>query len=129
MSVQAVALDLEQVLTELRRRFPRVIAWWGQATGHWWALTLDHRGRDRLLEAPDPAALCRILEEVRQTPAPPPTWFARSAVMTGTVALLPGSRASASSDPRPSPRHARSVHGRDRRGWWRRLLGTLVVLE
>ena len=50
------------VTREIARRYPGVRAWWGEHTGAWWALARDRYGRDRLVEAADPAELARRLE-------------------------------------------------------------------
>ncbi|MBG6091901.1 hypothetical protein [Actinomadura viridis] len=141
MSGQAVAFAVDQVILELRRRFSFVTAWYGEHTGSWWALTLDHLGRYRLVEAADPAELGRRLEDIRQSP---PSWPRRprpsltAGAATRSAPSLPVRRDSTVPDPRPWPRHvrpapdpraSRPVRGRGRRGLWRRVLGALVVLE
>ncbi|MFF5263958.1 hypothetical protein ACFY4C_33950 [Actinomadura viridis] len=141
MSGQAVALNIDQVIFELRRRFPRVTAWYGEHTGSWWALTLDYLGRFQLVEAADPAELGRRLEDIRQAPPgrPRQPWPSPTAgAVMQSVPTPPVRRAATGPDPRPWPRHlrpapdlmpSRAMRGRDRRGWWRRVLGALVVLE
>ncbi|WP_433466658.1 hypothetical protein [Spirillospora sp. CA-128828] len=55
----AAELDPERVAAELARRFPGCCVWLGEYTGSWWAMT-----GDRLVEAPDPATLGRLLHEL-----------------------------------------------------------------
>ncbi|WP_329522204.1 hypothetical protein [Spirillospora sp. NBC_01491] len=61
-----VALDLDtgRAAAELRRRFPGVSVWRGSVTGHWWAIARARSGRDCLVEAANPVALGRCLEEL-----------------------------------------------------------------
>ncbi|MFF5262124.1 hypothetical protein ACFY4C_24580 [Actinomadura viridis] len=132
-------IEPDEILAELRRRFPRVTAWRGEFTGRWWALTPDRSGRDRLVEAGDPAELGRLLEDVRQAPPPRPR-YERAAQRPDTKAQrtplppaphrAPAPR-TAPRTPSSSPtRPAQPGHGRhERRGWWRRTLGALVALE
>jgi hypothetical protein len=54
----ALALDL------LRRRFPGVLLWFGNATGHWWALVDGD-----LLEARTPEELGRRLDRAGRNPS------------------------------------------------------------
>ncbi|MCQ0018608.1 hypothetical protein [Actinomadura madurae] len=49
-------LDPERIAAYLARRFPGCCVWLGEYTGNWWAMT-----GDRLIEAPDPATLERLL--------------------------------------------------------------------
>ncbi|GAA2407460.1 hypothetical protein GCM10010191_14740 [Actinomadura vinacea] len=99
--------EISRVVTELARRFPGVRAWWGEATGEWWAMTRDCFGRDRLIEATDPAELGRRVEAVRSHIP----HFARAAQQTGaaarpTTAPRRTSRPAASSNPQ-YPGHGR----------------------
>jgi hypothetical protein len=120
----AAELDPERVAAEMARRFPGCCVWRGEFTGSWWALA-----RDRLIEAPDPAALGRLLDELtrrdhlgrysraalqnrtagRAAPAPPPAVHSRPP------------------DRRP-PARARRIERRPRGGWLRRMLGSFVVV-
>ncbi|GAA2085993.1 hypothetical protein [Actinomadura alba] len=52
-------------LALLEQRFPAVPLWFGQATGHWWALA-----GDRLIEAHTPEHLGRELERFRTRTVP-----------------------------------------------------------
>ncbi|MFC5747374.1 hypothetical protein [Actinomadura rugatobispora] len=107
------ALDVDLVVTELRRRFPGACAWRGTYTGAWWALARDPWGRDRLIEAPDPAELARHLEAIGARTVPR---FSRTPPKTG---------AAARSTPSRMPRPAAPIHAaprRTRRGWLRRRL-------
>ncbi|MFD0685917.1 hypothetical protein [Actinomadura fibrosa] len=104
----AADIDPDHAVAELRRRFPGVCAWLGEFTGSWWAVFRDRSGRHRLLEAPTPQALGRLLDEAglrRRAPVP----HARTGAATrrGT-----GSRAA----PRPVERRGRHA-ARARRGW------------
>ncbi|WP_433476694.1 hypothetical protein ACQPZP_06345 [Spirillospora sp. CA-142024] len=123
----AAELDPERVAAELARRFPGCCVWLGEYTGSWWAMT-----GDRLVEAPDPATLGRLLHELTRRAhagryaslqnrtagrgAPPPSRASRPAVHS-----------------RPPTRRqavrARRIERRPRGGLLRRLLGSLVVVE
>ncbi|MDL4816274.1 hypothetical protein [Actinomadura opuntiae] len=52
------------IITDLQRRFPDVVCWWGAHTGEWWAL-LPGGTRWRLASASDPAGLVQIIAEAR----------------------------------------------------------------
>jgi hypothetical protein len=62
----------DRTLAEIHRRFPEACAWFGRATGSWWAMV-----NDRLIEAADPWQLCARLNELlaprRQMPRPSTT--------------------------------------------------------
>jgi hypothetical protein len=102
-------VDVDSVVAELRRRFPAACAWRGEHTGAWWALARDPWGRDRLIEAPDPAELARHLEAIgaRTVPRLP-----RTAPRTGAAARTA-----------PSPSRVPRTAAPPRRGWLRRLFG------
>lgn len=78
-------LDPERIAAELARRFPGCCVWLGEYTGNWWAMT-----GDRLIEAPDPATLERLLyalarrAHARRYAAP------RTARLGGSRPHLPG---------------------------------------
>jgi hypothetical protein len=125
----AAELDPDRISAELARRFPGCCVWLGEYTGSWWALA-----GDRLVEAPDPATLGRLLDELTRRQhvgryaraslqnraagrgAPPPPRASRPAVHS-----RPPSR-------RPAVR-ARRIERRPRGGWLRRVLGSFVVVE
>ncbi|GAA4156543.1 hypothetical protein GCM10022416_57780 [Actinomadura keratinilytica] len=48
--------DQQAVLAWIRREFPEVLAWYGRATGSWWAM-VRVGARWRLVEAVDPVEL------------------------------------------------------------------------
>jgi hypothetical protein len=108
----AVDIDPDRMAAELRRRFPGTWAWLGEFTGSWWAISRDRSGRDRLIEAPDPAELGRRLDDLcgrvvprvartgawtgatgRSTPAPPQPMVSRPVAPPGPPAAdAPGGR-------------------------------------
>ncbi|MFI0353431.1 hypothetical protein [Actinomadura sp. 9N407] len=93
----AASVDIDRVVAELRRRFPGVRTWWGQATKQWWALTRDRFGADRLIDADSPAELGRRLERLGvRTAAPalaPPMTSAAAAPVRPTQISAPEVRA------------------------------------
>ncbi|MDL4773769.1 hypothetical protein [Actinomadura xylanilytica] len=100
-------LDPDQVMAELHRRFPRVrAAWLGEFTGRWWAVTRDQAGRDLLVEAANPVALARSLDELGAGRSVP---HRARAVQTGAAVRRTPPRRRTAAPP----------------GWWR-LLGRLV---
>ncbi|MGK5559155.1 hypothetical protein ACSNOI_46920, partial [Actinomadura kijaniata] len=63
--------DPDQVLDELRERFPTVAMWWGEWTGSYWAfLPDDIRENDRFLTAATADAFTR---QLMQASGPPPS--------------------------------------------------------
>ncbi|ROO87445.1 hypothetical protein EDD29_5053 [Actinocorallia herbida] len=68
---------LREALALLKARFPGALIWFGNATGHFWALT-----DDRLVEALTPADLARRLEAGRAAVSArqvaPPSWSAQA---------------------------------------------------
>ncbi|MDL4773665.1 hypothetical protein [Actinomadura xylanilytica] len=120
-----VAMDRDYAAVELRRRFPGVPVWRGESTGTWWGMARDWSGRDRLVEAPTPAALGRLLEEIGVRPRGFVPRYGHGSQTGATVRLMPSPHASRTVAPtRPAPaRHARSARG----GWFRRLIGWLVA--
>ncbi|MWA04087.1 hypothetical protein F8568_027635 [Actinomadura sp. LD22] len=48
------------IITDLQRRFPDVVCWWGAYTGEWWAL-IPGGTRWRLANASDPGDLVQII--------------------------------------------------------------------
>ncbi|XVQ11248.1 hypothetical protein ACQP1W_01365 [Spirillospora sp. CA-255316] len=105
------AIDVDLIVAELRRRFPAACAWRGEHTGAWWALTRDVYGRDRLIEASDPAELSRYLEAIG----------ARMLPRASRTALQTGAAARTAPSPSRVPPTAAPTR-RTRRGWLRRLL-------
>jgi hypothetical protein len=55
----------------IRQQFPGVRAWYGQATGSWWAL-VPVRGGPRLVEALNPRELREAIENAAGWPWPTP---------------------------------------------------------
>jgi hypothetical protein len=101
----ALDIDPDRIVAELRRRFPAARAWYGEYTGAWWAITRDRSGRDRLVEAPDPAELGRRLEELCGRAVPRPF---RAASQTGTAGCAPRPR-TRSSAYRPAARYEEPI--------------------
>jgi hypothetical protein len=62
-----VSNEVNVVLAELRRRFPRAVVWFGASTFRWWAL-VPPCGEWRLIEAVSPAELARALDDVEEWP-------------------------------------------------------------
>ncbi|TDD79219.1 hypothetical protein E1293_24010 [Actinomadura darangshiensis] len=125
----AADLDPERVAAGLARRFPGCCVWRGEYTGSWWALA-----RDRLVEAPDPAALGRLLDEL--TRRDHAGRYSRAALQNraaGRATPTPprASRPAVHSRPpaRRPPAGVRRLERRPRGGWLRRLLGSFVVVE
>ncbi|MEV5571105.1 hypothetical protein AB0L06_13735 [Spirillospora sp. NPDC052269] len=64
-------LDERQVAVALKREFGCVVsAWYGQATGNWWALVRVHWG-SRLVEASTPRQLREAVVRADVWPWPP----------------------------------------------------------
>src|SRR4051794_9985803 len=61
-----VDIDPELILAEVRRRFPGVMAYFGEFTGSWWALIGGN-----LLEARTPREFVEVIAEAI---APPRAW-------------------------------------------------------
>ncbi|MFD0902512.1 hypothetical protein [Actinomadura sediminis] len=53
-------VDTVAIRREIERRFPGVVAWYGEHTCRWWAVVWC--GQWRLLEAPTPRALVGAIE-------------------------------------------------------------------
>lgn len=129
----AVELDPDRVVAELTHRFPGVSAWLGEFTGRWWAVARDQVGRDRLLEAPTPAALARLLDEIgaRQQTRPYTPRYARTRQSGAPVQVAPSpSRTVRAAAPRrdETTRHEMARHERPRRGgWFRSMVGALIA--
>ncbi|SPT59648.1 MULTISPECIES: hypothetical protein [Actinomadura] len=120
-------IDPERIAAGLARRFPGCCVWLGEYTGSWWAMT-----GDRLVEAPDPATLERLLDGLSRRAharryasfqnrtagrgTPPPPRASRPAVPTGPPTRRPAVR-------------ARRIERRPRGGLLRRLFGSFVVVE
>jgi len=120
----AAELDPERVAAELARRFPGCCAWRGEFTGSWWALA-----GNRLVEAPDPHTLGRLLYELHGR-------YSRAALQNrtaGRAAPTPprAPRPAVHSRPpaRRPPARARRIERRPRGGWLRRMLGSFVVVD
>ncbi|GAA1574527.1 hypothetical protein GCM10009678_66540 [Actinomadura kijaniata] len=63
--------DPDQVLDELRERFPAVVMWWGEWTGSYWAfLPDDVRENDRFLTA---ATADAFTQQLAQASSPSPS--------------------------------------------------------
>jgi hypothetical protein len=102
------SVDIDRLLAELRRRFPRVVVWWGEYTHKWWAL--PHDRASRLIEAADAAEMGRRLSGI----GPPPSRWP----------IPPDSPRSSTPESKPPPtdRARGGRHERPRRrGFWRRL--------
>jgi hypothetical protein len=73
MNARRVVLPSEvdgwPVAREIQREFPGVRAWYGMATGSWWAL-VSVRGRARLVEAINPQELRKAITNARAWPWP-----------------------------------------------------------
>ncbi|MFC5749529.1 hypothetical protein [Actinomadura rugatobispora] len=95
--------EIPRIVAELGRRFPGVRAWWGRSTGEWWAMTRDHSGRDRLVEADSPAELSRRLDAILTVPR-----FARAHQFGAPSRPAPRAPEPA----RPSAATASPTHGR-----------------
>ncbi|NVI86943.1 hypothetical protein [Actinomadura sp. BRA 177] len=64
-----VYLDPDQIRRDLEAAFPGVRAWFGEYTGHWWALV-----NDRLVEADTPRQLAgKVREALGREARPRPT--------------------------------------------------------
>lgn len=83
-----IGVDPDQIRQELESLFPGVTAWFGEYTGHWWALL-----GGRLVEARDPLTLAERIRSApafrsttprRATPRPAPAAWPRLA--TGAIA-------------------------------------------
>jgi hypothetical protein len=61
--------DGRAITREIQREFPGVSAWYGSATGSWWAY-VRLWDRSRLVEAADPAELCQAIANARGWPWP-----------------------------------------------------------
>lgn len=61
--------DGRPVAAQIEREFSGVVAWYGQATGAWWAMVRIRRGA-RLVEAVDPGALREAIVNARGWPWP-----------------------------------------------------------
>ncbi|MFG2091173.1 hypothetical protein [Spirillospora sp. NPDC048824] len=57
------------VAAQIEREFSGVVAWYGQATGAWWAMVRVHRDV-RLVEAVDPRELRDAITNARGWPWP-----------------------------------------------------------
>lgn len=131
-------LDPERAAAELARRFPGCCVWLGEYTGRWWALARDRTG-DRLVEAADPVALGRLLEEVTlgrpEGAAGRDRYgrYSRASLQTpgraGTSAPRTSRPAGRSRPPSGAVVRARRAGTRGRGGWLRRVLGSLVVAD
>ncbi|MFC5750403.1 hypothetical protein [Actinomadura rugatobispora] len=109
----ALDIDPDRIVAELRRRFPGARAWYGEYTGAWWAITRDRSGRDRLVEASDPAELGRRLEEICGRMAPR---LSRAAPLRPEPSPSRAPRSAAYS--RQARRRGAAA---SRGGWWRRV--------
>lgn len=129
--------DPERAAAELARRFPGCCVWLGEYTGRWWALARDRTG-DRLVEAADPVALGRLLEEV--TLGRPEGSAGRDRYGRYLRASLQtaGRAGTSAHGARPAGRlrppsgavvRVRRAGTRGRGGWLRRVLGSLVVAD
>ncbi|MFI0354579.1 hypothetical protein [Actinomadura sp. 9N407] len=111
----AAELDPERAVAELARRFPRVLTWYGEYTGSWWAMLRDRNGRDHLVEAHTPAELGRRLEEIfwyRQVSRyarPPARTPARTGARTGARTPAGTPRPRDGRPPRRAPVRRRSL--------------------
>ncbi|URM98618.1 hypothetical protein LUW76_32105 [Actinomadura madurae] len=116
-------LDPERIAAELARRFPGCCVWLGEYTGNWWAMT-----GDRLIEAPDPATLERLLYALaRRAHA---RRYAAPQNRTAGRVTPPPPRASRPAVPaRRTAVRARRIERRPRGGLLRRLFGSFVVVE
>lgn len=65
----AAAEDRRPAAAEIEREFSGVVAWYGQATGEWWAMVRLRCGV-RLVEAGDPGALREAIVNARGWPWP-----------------------------------------------------------
>lgn len=61
------SLDQQQIslLAMLAARYPYWTIWYGQATGHWWALPPHDRDADRFVEAPDVKELIQSIDVIQ----------------------------------------------------------------
>lgn len=62
-------IDGGPVTREIQREFPGVCAWYGSATGSWWAM-VALRDRARLVEAVNPVELRKAIANARGWPWP-----------------------------------------------------------
>lgn len=132
MTPWAVAdLDPERIAADLARRYPGCCVWLGEYTGSWWAFTRDQTGHDRLIEAPDPATLGRLLQEL--TGRDHYGRYSRASLQNRTAGRAAPPRA-----PRPAvhsrppsrpPVRARRIERRPRGGWLRRMLASFVIVD
>jgi hypothetical protein len=64
-------LDPEATLAQLSQHFPGIRIWFGDFTGHYWALVRDRLGHDRLIEATSPTDLSLRLGALLARPPVP----------------------------------------------------------
>ncbi|GAA4087281.1 hypothetical protein [Actinomadura miaoliensis] len=102
-------IHIDRTLAELRARFPGVLLWYGRYTGSLWSMVRDRAGRDRLVEAADPAELVSILAYLERRSAPAVVPSPRPAVRSST------SRTSRTRAEGGRPRRVRARRGRRRR--------------
>ena len=57
------------VAAQIEREYAGVLAWYGEATGSWWAMVRVGRGV-RLVEALNPQELCQAIRGARGWPWP-----------------------------------------------------------
>jgi hypothetical protein len=56
---------VEAEAADLRRRFPEIMVWFGDATRHWWAVVESPPDSWHLIEANGPYDLCRLIDSAR----------------------------------------------------------------
>jgi hypothetical protein len=79
----------DKLTDQLRQRYPHILIWYGEATGHYWAMPLWPEADAELIEGRDPAELAARLAEREAVPA---TLEGRAEAET------PGGRAAAGRD-------------------------------
>lgn len=131
--------DPERVVAEMQRRFPEACIWFGEFSGHYWALIRDWNGRRRLVEGDNPADLGHTLEAFRDRlatgrkdfrPVRPRVGVGPDGRWTGAAARLMPPTPQGVSRPAAPPvprggRHEASGQG----GVVRRLVSSLVIVE
>lgn len=60
------------VLAVLAARYPDWTIWYGEATGHWWALPPQNRHSEEFVEAPTVKELVESIEAIKVRPRTPP---------------------------------------------------------
>ncbi|GAA4060192.1 hypothetical protein GCM10022214_11090 [Actinomadura miaoliensis] len=97
----AVEVDVDQVLAELRRRFPGVEIWHGAFTGSLWGLVYDRSGDAHLIEADTPVELGQRLYDAGARSPLEPTGVPGAGGMVADLWSSPTSTQRSSVSPPP----------------------------